>query len=109
VKTHDKTREKRFKCQKCSFYQTDKADHLRSHLKYHEKLDEDLKKWPNAFQCEKDNCLRIFKDLICYKRHLKNIHENPKITKCEVCGLKVKNKRYLKNHKQVEHGLELKM
>ena len=96
-KSHDKSRSKPYKCQRCKF-STDRKQSFMKHVNYHEKEDKRFGAMINPLKCTE--CTTLCKNKRALRQHKKIVHSKI-FFQCDLCAKNFKVKGKVLRHMQV--------
>lgn len=92
LKTHDKHRQKKYKCHRCS-YAADRKESYTRHLNSHKRKDAKLAAMKSPLKCKKGS--NFCKNKRAYKDQMGAVHRK---YQCDRCGKYFRNKKSLAKH-----------
>ena len=96
-KTHDKNRQKAFRCHRCD-YATDNTSHFKNHQNFHDRQDKKYAAMKNPLKCQK--CPTFHRNVKMLKQHLNQVH--PKnLFQCDLCAKFFKIRNHLLGHVKI--------
>ncbi|KAL7012618.1 hypothetical protein ACKWTF_014960 [Chironomus riparius] len=99
LKTHDKNRDKAYKCDRCS-YSSDNKAHYKLHQDYHARWDAKISKAPNPVKCK--ICFLMLRNKTNLKNHMKSVHPKD-LFQCDLCAMFSKTRHNLAKHMRNMH------